>query len=193
MTTAAPRTDRPRNHSSLAEIVAYLVLSQAGWLVCVLSAAHRQGWIGTLCAVLLAGAHLLRAREPAREPAREAALIAIITVLGWSWEAVPAATGWLSYANGVMFEGTAPYWIAGLWLLFASELNVLLRWLRERWVIASWLGACAGPLSFRAGAALGAVHIASPAAWVLLGSGWAVLLPSAVWLGHRLDGMRRET
>nr|WP_261520846.1 DUF2878 family protein [Burkholderia multivorans] len=40
-----------------------------------------------------------------------------------------------------------------------AQLNVVLRWLT-----AALLGAVAGALSFRAGAALGAVHFASPAA-----------------------------
>ncbi|ABB05629.1 hypothetical protein Bcep18194_C6579 [Burkholderia lata] len=179
---------RPMIRSAAAETAAYLALSQAGWFVCVLSAAHGRGWIGTLCAGLLAGAHLLRARAHARE----AALMAIVTALGWSWDAVPVATGWLRYPNGVLLEGAAPYWIAGLWVLFSTQLNVSLRWLRERWLTAALLGAVAGPLSFRAGATLGAVQIASPAAWVLLGCGWGILLPSAVWLARRLDGTRHE-
>ncbi|WP_185735150.1 hypothetical protein [Burkholderia cepacia] len=40
------------------------MLSQAGWLVCVPSTAHRQRWIGTFRAGLLAGAHLLCTRAP---------------------------------------------------------------------------------------------------------------------------------
>ncbi|WP_244135586.1 DUF2878 domain-containing protein [Burkholderia seminalis] len=171
-------------HSTAVETAAYLVLSQAGWLVCVSSAAHGRGWIGTLCATLLAGGHLLRSRVPARE----ASLLAIVAAIGWSWDAVPVATGALRYPNGVLLEGTAPYWIAGLWVLFAAQLNVLLRWLRGRWLAAALLGAVAGPLSFRAGAALGAVRFVSPTAWMLLACGWAVVLPSAVWLGRHLDG-----
>lgn len=170
-----------------AETAVYAVLSQGGWLACVVSAARGCGWLGMLCAVLLAGAHLLRARAPARE----AALIAVVSALGWIWEAVPTALGCLRYPNGILLSGTAPYWMAGLWMLFAAQLNMLFRWLRGRWLTAALVGAAAGPLSFRAGAALGAVQFSSPAAWLLLGCGWAVLLPSAVWLGGRLDGTRR--
>ncbi|KWO05157.1 hypothetical protein WM26_35005 [Burkholderia cepacia] len=62
--TAARLTDGPRSHSAVAETTACLVLSQAGLLVCVPSTAHRQRWIGTFRAGLLAGAHLLRTRAP---------------------------------------------------------------------------------------------------------------------------------
>ncbi|WP_261520844.1 hypothetical protein [Burkholderia multivorans] len=52
--------------SAATEAASYLVLSQAGWFVCVLSATHRQGWIGTLGAGLLTSVHLMRALPPAK-------------------------------------------------------------------------------------------------------------------------------
>lgn len=52
-------------------------------------------------------------------------------------------------------EGTTPYWLAGLWALFAIQLNTLLHWLRARPLVSALVGAFAGPASFRAGAALG--------------------------------------
>ncbi|MCM2552538.1 DUF2878 domain-containing protein [Burkholderia glumae] len=186
---AESRVSRAGRAGTGAETAVYAGLSQGGWLVCVSSAAHGYGWLGMLCAALLAGAHLLHARARARE----AALIAIVAVLGWGWEAVPAATGVLRYPNGIVLGGTAPYWMAGLWMLFAAQLNTLFRWLRGRWLTAALIGAAAGPLSFRAGAALGAVQFSGPAAWLLLGCGWAALLPAAVWLGARLEGTRHAS
>lgn len=165
----------------------YLVLSQAGWLTCVLSAARGEGWIGTLLVALLASAHLLFARAPRRE----ALLLALVATGGWVWECVPTALGYLRYPNGTIVSGCAPYWIAGLWALFALQINVLFSWLRRRPVLAAVLGGIFGPLSFRAGAALGAVTFVEPwAALAVLSCGWAVLLPIAVWLGERLDGVR---
>ncbi|WP_261520845.1 DUF2878 family protein [Burkholderia multivorans] len=43
-------------------------------------------------------------------------MIAIVTALGWGWDAVLVATGVLRYPNGILLAGTAPYWIAGLWM-----------------------------------------------------------------------------
>jgi hypothetical protein len=168
------------------EALAYVMFSQGGWLVCVLSAARGKGWVGTLIVAMLAVAHVYRARAPLRE----ALLVAIISSGGWLWECLPTALGYLRYPSGTIVSGGAPYWIAGLWALFALQINVLFTWLRDRALLAGILGGLFGPLSFRAGSALGAVQFVEPVAAVaLLGCGWAVLLPTAVWLGKKLDGV----
>ena len=41
-------------------------------------------------------------------------------------------------------KGTAPYWLAGLWALFAIQLNTVLHWLRARPLISALVGAFAG-------------------------------------------------
>ncbi|MGI4814613.1 MAG: DUF2878 family protein [Janthinobacterium lividum] len=74
------------------------------------------------------------------------------------WESLLARTGLLVYPNGVLMAGTAPYWILALWALFAVQFNTLFDWLKGRWCLAAVLGGIAGPMSFRAGAALGAVR-----------------------------------
>lgn len=172
-------------HATWIERTAYAALSQAGWFACVLSAAHGIGWLGCVCALLLVAAHLRRAVAPQRE----AMLLSIVTLGGWLWECVPAATGWLQYPNGIVLAHTAPYWLAGLWLLFAIQINTLFRWLRQRYLLASLLAAITVPLSFHAGAALGAVTFAAPwQATLLIAAGWSVMMPAMVWLGTRLDG-----
>jgi hypothetical protein len=75
-------------------------------------------------------------------------------------------------------------------MLFATTLNVSLRWLKGRWVLAALLGGSAGPLSFYAGHRLGGVAFADPVySLTVLGLGWAVLMPLLLWLGGRLDGL----
>jgi hypothetical protein len=74
--------------------------------------------------------------------------------------------------------------------LFAAQFNTTYRWLKTRIAAAAALGAAAGPLSFRAGQALGALHFGQP--WgtpLALGLGWAVLLPVVVLLARRFDGV----
>jgi hypothetical protein len=90
-------------------------------------------------------------------------------------------------------SGLAPYWIVAMWVLFATTLNVGMRWLRRSTAIAAVAGAIGGPLAFFAGASIGAVELVSPAiALIAIGIGWAVMLPLlvklTVWLedGHRL-------
>jgi hypothetical protein len=52
------------------------------------------------------------------------------------------------------------------------------------------LGGVFGPLAYRAGAALGAVEFVSPTpAYVALGIGWAIAMPSLLAFAARLDGV----
>ncbi|MGB7931118.1 MAG: DUF2878 domain-containing protein, partial [Gammaproteobacteria bacterium] len=83
------------------------------------------------------------------------------------------------------------HWIVAMWVLFASTLNVSLRWLRGRWMLATLLGAVAGPLAYYAGAKLGGVVITEPLpAFTALAAGWAAFVPLLIRLSTRFDGMR---
>jgi len=165
--------------------VQYLILCQAAWFVAVYGGAHASGVPALLCAAALVCWHLLRAAKPLNE----ARVVATVTVVGWLWDSLVAQTGWLVYPGYAVGTAHAPLWIAALWALFSIQLNVVFAWLRGRWWLAAVLGAVGGPLSFRAGAALGAVRFAHPeAALCLLAAGWAILLPASVWVAGRWEG-----
>ncbi len=169
-----------------ARMYVYLAATQIGWLVCVMTAAsHHAAW-GVAYALIATAGHLLYAHRPSCE----ARLVVTVTVSGWLWDSAVAHSGLLEYPNGVLLADTAPYWLAGLWALFAIQLNTLLRWLRYRPLVSMLVGALAGPASFRAGAALGAVHFREPAAaLVVTATGWAFILPAALAIARRWDGM----
>lgn len=161
----------------------YLVLGQVGWLICVLSAAGGQGWLGVLFVALLLAGHL----SWATNCLREATFVAVVTVAGWGWESLVLQTGWIAYPNGMVLAGYAPYWMASLWALFALQINPLFSWLRAHRALAALLGAVGGPLSFRAGAALGAIRFVDTwAAVALIAGGWAIIFPTLLWLGERV-------
>jgi hypothetical protein len=167
----------------------YVVLGQVGWFACVESAAHGAPWMGTLCVVALLAAHL---RIVAR-PVEEFKLVLAVVVIGAVWETALVRAGLLAYPSGTIVRGTAPYWIPALWALFAAQLNTSYRWLKTRLALASLFGAIAGPLSFRAGVALGALRFVQPPAAVLaLAIGWAVLLPLILLISRRLDGVSQN-
>jgi hypothetical protein len=160
---------------------------QAGWFACVLGGANQAPWAGTLVAVLIVAWHLSRVRRPGVE----FALLALVGALGAVWDSMLVAAGWLVYPSGTLFAGTAPHWIVAMWVLFASTLNVSLRWLRGRWTVAVLLGAAGGPLAYYAGEKLGGVIVADPvAAFSALALGWAAFMPLMSRLSVRLDGMR---
>lgn len=165
---------------------AYFVLGQAGWFACVVGAARAQPGVGVGVVLLLLGLHLWRARRP-RE---ELKLIVIVMLLGGVWESLLINLGLLVYSGSDLASHVAPLWLLALWGLLAAQLNSTYRWLRARPLVAALLGAVAGPLSFRAGAALGALRFAQPGmALLALALGWAALLPLVTRLAQRYDGI----
>jgi hypothetical protein len=167
----------------------YFVIGQAGWFARVLSAAKGVAWIGVALAIVLVTVHVLRVARPLDE----LKLMASMVLIGGIWESVLVLSGLLVYPYGTVFHGLAPYWILALWALFAAQFNVTYGWLKPRMKIAALLGAVAGPLSFRAGVALGAVQFAKPwPAALALAAGWAVFLPVLIVLSRRWDGVQRR-
>jgi hypothetical protein len=170
-----------------ARLAMNVLAFQAVWLGAVGGAAVGRLWIGPTAALALAAWHVAAAEQPRRE----LAAVTAVAALGTAWDVVPAAAGLIEYRGGVAALGGAPYWIAALWLAFATTLNVSLRWLRGRRLLAAAVGSVAGPLCYAAGEALGALELNPPRALALgvQGAAWAALLPAAVALATRFDGI----
>jgi hypothetical protein len=168
------------------QLLINLVAFKIGWLACVLGGAHGLPLLGTGIALLIVGAHIATAAQPRSE------LVLVLTAgaIGAAFDSVLAATGLLVYSSGVLFAGTAPYWIVAMWLLFATLLNKSLRWLHGRTVAAAVVGFIGGPLAFYAGHRLGAVEFGDfPMAMLALGLGWGTILPALMQLARRFDGV----
>jgi hypothetical protein len=157
---------------------------QTGWFTTVLGAANGAPWLGPLVVLGVAALHL----RMARHPSAELRLIACAILLGLVADSLLLATGWIAYPNGGWLPGFAPYWIVTLWALFATTLNVSMRWLSGRYVLAAIFGAVGGPLSYLAGARLGAMNFnETTLALVALGVGWGLAMPLLMWLAGRLE------
>ena len=164
----------------------YFVVGQAGWFACVIGAARGVAWIGVASAILLIAVHLRRVNRPLPE----AKLIISVAIIGGLWESVLVSRGLLAYPDKALIPGLAPVWLLALWGLFAAQINTTYPWLKKRIMLAPVLGAIAGPLSFHAGAVLGALRFVRPwPAGVALACGWAVLLPLVIALSRRWDGV----
>jgi len=166
-------------------LVANFVLFQIGWFACVLGGAHAMPWLGPAIVLPIIAWHLARATRPDRE----LTLILIAGAIGAAFDSALVAAGWVRYASGTLADGTAPYWMVALWMLFATTLNVSLRWLRTRPLAGATLGAVGGPLAYWGGARLGGVAFVEPvAAIAAIAFGWALLTPALVRLAERFDG-----
>ena len=151
----------------------------------MLSAAAQQPGIGVLLASAIIVLHFWRAQYPRNE----IMLVLTAMLIGAAWDSLLVTFGWLDYASGTLISGTAPYWIVVMWALFATTLNLSLRWLKQRYILAALLGAVAGPLAYSAGAGLGALQFVNPNhAFTALAIGWAVLTPVLIAASKRLDG-----
>ncbi|MEM7504112.1 MAG: DUF2878 domain-containing protein, partial [Pseudomonadota bacterium] len=118
----------------------------------------------------------------------EMRLLVIAGAVGLVWETFLVQSGLIGYASGYWLPGVAPYWIVAMWVLFATTLNVGMRWLRKSRAVAALTGAIGGPLAFVTGAGLGATELLQPVTTLLyIGLGWAVFVPLLVHLAGRLD------
>ena len=165
--------------------LANFVLFQVGWFACVLGGAHDWPWLGTGIALAIVAWHV----GCAQRPRNEMILVLAAAGIGAVADSALVAFAWVRYSSGTLVAGTAPVWLVAMWMLFATTLNVSLRWLRRFPLAAIALGAIGGPLAYWGGARLGAMEFAAPvAATVALAFGWAALTPLLVWLAQRFDG-----
>jgi hypothetical protein len=155
---------------------------QAAWWACVLGAAgHREVVALVFCAVL-AELHLFK--SPTTESDILLGLISVGTGI--------VLDSLLQYCSVITFKGWAfsplsPYWMWMIWWMFALTLNSSLAFLkRYHWAWSALAGAVFGPLSYLAGARLGAAEMNSNAANIsVLALSWALVLPSLVSLANR--------
>ena len=167
----------------MKSVVINLSLFKIAWLVTVFAAAASVPIAGALAIAAAVAVHLARADSPRAE----ALLLVSAAIIGLAWESAMVAAGILAYDSGLLLPGFAPYWIVAMWVLFATTLNVGMRWLQKSTLVAAIAGAIGGPMSFLAGQKAGAVSFADTTLSLLVvGAGWAVLLPALVGLARRL-------
>ena len=162
---------------------------KVAWVSTIFGGANELPMLGPLAVMIAVGIHLWMAAEPQRE----LTLVAITGAIGLAWDSAMVSAGWMSYTSGTFVTGLAPYWILGMWMLFATTLNVTFRWLHSRMLLATLMGAVFGPLSYMAGSAAGAVVLNNPTAvYITLSASWALLMPGLLLLARQLDGTQPD-
>lgn len=162
------------------------VLFQIGWFACVLGGAHNLPLVGSVVALAVIAVNVWL--SPLKRP--ELNLVWIALAMGLIFESLLAFAGITHYSYGILIDDFAPYWMVIMWGLFATTVNVSMRWLKALplWAVAA-LGAVLAPLSYWAGNRLGAVEFSDfTTAMVSIAIGWAVLLPLLTVLSKRFDG-----
>lgn len=158
---------------------------QVGWLSSVLGGAREMPWLGPAVILLALVVHI----QLARRRLGEILLILCCATIGALFDSALVAAGWVQYSSGMFNELAAPYWIITLWMLFATTLNVSMRWLRKREALAAVFGFLGGPLAYLAGEKLGGIILVDQSAALLaLGIGWSIMMPVLLRLSESLDG-----
>ena len=161
------------------------VLFQLGWMACVWGGAHGMPWLGAACTLPILAWHLRQALLPGQE----IKLLLSAMVIGGLSDQVILLSGLVSYPPSAWPAGLLPIWMLCLWLLFASTLNVSLRWLRASMPLAAVFGLIGGPMAYWAASRLGAITLSSGyVPWLVLALAWACLTPLLLWLAARFDG-----
>jgi hypothetical protein len=118
---------------------------------------------------------------------REGVLLLASAALGTLAESGLAVSGLATFHADPAPDWLCPPWISALWANFGITLRHSLRWLERHLVLASLLGALIGPLSYVAGARLGAISFPEPSlALASLAALWALYLPLLFALSARL-------
>lgn len=158
---------------------------QIGWFSSVYGGAQQMPWLGPIVVAVAIAIHF----RAAHRPSQEIVLILSCALIGCLFDSALVALGWVQYVSGVFSESAAPYWIITMWMLFATTLNVSMRWLRNREWLAALFGFIGGPTTYFAGQKLGGIILVDQAAaLVALGIGWALMMPVLMRLSENFDG-----
>lgn len=167
-------------------MITNFLLFQLGWFACVLGGAYDQVFLGSMIAMAVIVYHIYRAVDAAQE----LRLLAVALVIGLVFESVVTSQGLARYSHGQVIDYIAPLWMILMWPLFATTLNLSMRWLKNLApLLIALVGALFAPLAYYAGNRLGAVGYD----YFILSMGiiaiaWAVLLPALVTISVKLDG-----
>lgn len=164
-------------------IIFNFISFQILWWACVLSAKPGLGFAVFLLIIIFTLAHLEWVEG------WQQALPLIITVLiGCLLDQIGYYMGLISFEYPEFWTSYIPLWMIALWLAFACTLNVSMRWLQPKPLLAAILGGIFGPLAYLGSAKLQVIHLNHPMlslAWVALE--WAIAMPFMFWIRRQFS------
>jgi hypothetical protein len=163
--------------------IANFLMYQGAWLAAVMGAGSGKPMLGVAASIMVVAWHL----NVAARPEAELRLLVLTALIGGAWETLLVSTHWVQY-QGSPTISLPPAWILALWIAFATTVNVSLNWLKGRPWLSALFGLIGGPLAWWAGEQLGALRLTEEIySLVVIGSGWAILMPLLSSLGAWAD------
>ena len=164
-------------------LIVNAVAFYAAWFAVALTAAKGSSVLALLVGLAVVAVHLALAERVADE----LRVIAAAAVLGFVVETLLLKLGVTTFAAADNGPHLPPNWMIALWMAFATLPNISFAWLHSRYWLAAILGFLGGPLSYWAGARLGAMAIAPPL-WpslAIIGVLWAIAFSLLMWIARR--------
>ena len=155
---------------------------QTGWWACIAGVGRGLEIPALAFCAVLAVMHLCWAKSPLQE----IKLAAIALVIGVFLDSLLQLFGVISF-YGWSLGPLSPFWLWMLWVLFAMTLNASLSFLlRMPLQISALLGLLFGPLTYYAGAQLGAASLKASYTHILsLALVWMLALPALVLVAKK--------
>jgi len=165
------------------------ILFQLAWFSCVIGAAKGMPWLGVLVSIYVFGVHIYQAKQ-----AKQEFLLALsVLLIGAISDQVMLSFRLIDYLNSGWSNALVPVWILALWLGFSTILNVSLRWMKGRYLIAVIFGAVGGPLAYFSAEKIGAVILHGQNSYIGLSILWAFITPLLLVISNYFDGFKYQS
>jgi hypothetical protein len=159
----------------LLKTLAVIIGFQIVWLCCALGISNDIGTLPILSSLVYVGIVFFIDKN------KKSFVIFMIlsTILGFLIDTALMQSGWIVFKtpNTEPFEIVQPWWMGFLWLAFAASFPISFHWLKNKYLLASLLGAIFGPISYFSGAKLGAISSINHLGLIFVGLLWCITMP----------------
>ena len=155
--------------------LANILFFKGVWLGSLIGAGTGRPWLGLALLAAFGTWHFAHSRHRLVD----AGLLAAAGLTGLVLDTIFLRTGVLEYAQPFPSSDYAPFWIVVMWMNFALTLNLSMRWLQGRALLAAVFGLLGGPLAYLAGVKLHAAQwgVSPESALLTIGLAWAIAVP----------------
>ena len=171
------KTVHPQLIGGLTKGLWNLISVNIGWLACILGAARGHYWQGLVVVPILFVIHITAIE---RHKIRKIFIVALATTaIGFLMDTTLIIVGAVEPNRWAMPAPFTTIWDLMIWANFSLTLDVSLRFLQKRPLVAAFLGAICAPGTYYAGDRLGALNFSEPVFSSLLwvGAVWLFAMP----------------
>ena len=154
------------------------------WILCAFSTKWGQPYLGPIVTLVFILIHLMIVKFNNRD----IKIISLAVLMGLIIDSLFFQLHFINYQGGMLADfKIAPLWILSMWGGFAVTLLYTLNSIKNRYIIASLIGAVGGPLSYNAGVQIGSIIINGTISYIVLAIAWGLVIPFLFYIINRLE------